>query len=175
MHRADPGAGQHGIGRFGDHRHIDGDAVAFPDAPGFQHIGEFAHFLVKLLVGDVLAVGGIVAFPDDGGLVAARRQVPVDAIGRDIQRSILEPFDGEVGRVERDILDLGERFDPVQPRRLLAPIAVGVFHRRRIGGLILRLGHEGTFFPFLRHRDQALGHFGSLLSFFWPRVRQMVL
>ena len=32
MDRTDAGAGQHGIGRFRDHRHIDGDPVAFLDA-----------------------------------------------------------------------------------------------------------------------------------------------
>jgi hypothetical protein len=32
----------------------------------------------------VFRVGRIVAFPDDGGLIAARRQMPVQAVGRDI-------------------------------------------------------------------------------------------
>ena len=48
MHRADAGAGQHGIGRFRDHRQIDGDAVALLDAVRLQHIGEAADLRVQL-------------------------------------------------------------------------------------------------------------------------------
>ena len=40
MDRADARAGEHRIGRFRDHRHVDGDAVALLDAVLLQHIGE---------------------------------------------------------------------------------------------------------------------------------------
>ncbi len=40
MDRADARAGEHRIGRFGDHRHVDGDAVALLDAVLLQHVGE---------------------------------------------------------------------------------------------------------------------------------------
>jgi len=94
MDRADAGASQHGISGLRDHRHVDGDTVAFAHPACLQHIGEFADFLMQLLIADVLAVCGVVAFPDDGGLVGAFGQMPVDAIGRDIQCTVLEPFDG---------------------------------------------------------------------------------
>ena len=80
MHRADARAGEHGVGRLRDHRHIDGDAVAFLDVAVAQHIGEAADLIVQFLVGDFLGFLGVVAFPDDGGLVAARVQMPVDAV-----------------------------------------------------------------------------------------------
>ena len=102
VHRADARARQHGVGRLGDHRQVDGDAVALLDAVGLEHVGELAHALVELAVGDLLVVGGVVAFPDDGDLVAARLQVPVDAVGGDVERAVLEPFDRDVvGRRRR--------------------------------------------------------------------------
>ena len=81
MHGADARARQHGVGGFGDHRQVDGDAVALLDAVGLEHVGELADALVQLAVGDLLVVGGVVALPDDGDLVGARLQVPVDAVG----------------------------------------------------------------------------------------------
>ena len=72
MDGADARAGQHGVGRFRNHRQIDGDAVAFLDVAVAQDIGEAADLVVQLLIGDVLGIFRIVAFPDDGGLVASR-------------------------------------------------------------------------------------------------------
>ena len=56
MDRADPRAGQHRIGRLGDHRQVDGDAVALLDAMRLQHIGEAADLVGKFGVGDVLGL-----------------------------------------------------------------------------------------------------------------------
>jgi hypothetical protein len=52
-----------------------------------------ADLLVQLAIGDECADVRIVAFPDDRGLVAARRQMPVEAVDRGVQRAVLEPFD----------------------------------------------------------------------------------
>ena len=54
MDGADAGAGQHGVGRFRNHRQIDGDAVALLDVAVAQDIGEAADLVVQLLIGDVL-------------------------------------------------------------------------------------------------------------------------
>ena len=78
--RADAGAGQHGHGRFGDHGHVDGHAVAPGDAPGLQDVGETAYLAMQFPVGDLLVHGGVVAFPDDGDVIAAGLQVPVQAV-----------------------------------------------------------------------------------------------
>ena len=72
--------GEHGVGRLGDHRHIDGDAVAFLDPVLLQHVGEPAHMVVKLAVADLLVVIGVIALPDDRRLLAALLEVAVDAI-----------------------------------------------------------------------------------------------
>ena len=107
MDRADPRAGQHRVGRFRDHRQIDGDAVALLDVPGAQDVGHLADFVVQLAVGDVLGLRGIVALPDDRGLVAALVEMPVDAVPGDVEDAVLEPFDRDVAGREGDVLDLG--------------------------------------------------------------------
>ena len=104
MNGADARAGEHGEGGLRNHRQIDGDAVAFLDAVLLEHIGEAADFLMQLGVSDVARDGGIVAFPDDRDLVRARRQMPVDAIHRDIGRAVLEPADRDIMRVEAGAL-----------------------------------------------------------------------
>ena len=45
MNSPDPRTGQHGIGRFGDHRHIQHNAVALGHAVRFQHVGQAAGLL----------------------------------------------------------------------------------------------------------------------------------
>ncbi len=101
MDRADPRAGEHGIGRLGDHRHIDRDRVALLDALRLQHIGETADMLVQFAIGDVARLGRIVAFPDDRRLVAAGREMTIEAIHRDIGDAVLEPFDRHGARARR--------------------------------------------------------------------------
>ncbi len=54
MDGADARAGQHGVGRFRNHRHVDGDAVALLDVAVAQNVGEAADLVVQLLIGDVL-------------------------------------------------------------------------------------------------------------------------
>ena len=39
VRRADAGAGEHGDRQLGDHRHVDGDAVAAPHAELLQRVG----------------------------------------------------------------------------------------------------------------------------------------
>ena len=126
MDRADARAGEHRVGRFRNHRHIDGDAVALLDAARFQHIGELADFRVQLPVGDIPVVLRVVALPDDRRLLAALGEMPVDAIVGNVQNAVLEPFDRDVARREGDVLDPGEGLDPVHPLGLFAPETVRV-------------------------------------------------
>lgn len=136
MHSTDAGAGEHCISCFRNHRQIDGDAVALFDALAVQHVGELVHLAVQFLVGDDLVLVGVVAFPDDRGLVAALFQVAVNAVGRNVERAVLEPFDRNVVIVVGSVLHLGERLDPVHPFAVLTPEAIGVFHGTLIHFLI---------------------------------------
>src|SRR3954447_13699858 len=125
MNSADPRAGQHRVGGLRNHRQIDGDAVAFLDIARAQDVGETADLIMQLTVGDVPGLRGIVTLPDAGDLIAALVEVPVDAVPGDVEDAALEPFDGDVTRLERDVLDLGERLDPADALALFAPEAVG--------------------------------------------------
>ena len=144
MHGPDARAGQHGIGGLGDHRQIDHDAVAFAHAHGFQDIGHPAGAAVQFLVGDVLRlILGVIGFPDDRGLIAARGQMPVDAIGADVQRAILEPFDVHCAGREAGVLDLRIGFDPVDPLAMLCPEPLGILDRGVIHRLVAVGGDMG--------------------------------
>ncbi len=136
MHRADAGAGQHGDGGLGDHRHVDGHPVALADAQLLQDVGQLAGLLMELTIGEGLVVLGIVALPDDRRLVAARLEVAVDAVGADVQRAVLEPADVHVVGVEGGVLDLGGRLEPVEALGLLAPEPLWVVDRLPVHGLV---------------------------------------
>ena len=112
MDRADPRAGEHRVGRLGDHRHVDRDPVALLDPASLQHIGEPAHVLVHLGIGDVLVLARAVALPEDRGLVRPRRQVTVDAVPAGIEGAVVVPADPHVAGVV-DVPHLGVGLDPV--------------------------------------------------------------
>ena len=99
---------------------------------------------MQLAIGDGVAVGRLVAFPDDGDLVLAGGQVAVDAVGRDIQNPVLEPFDAEVILVEGDVLDLGREGYPVPTLGHLGPVGFGIVARLDAGGLIGSSIHVGA-------------------------------
>ena len=147
MNGADARAGEDGVGRLGDHRQVDGDAVALPDVAVAQHIGEAADVIVELLVSDLLGVLGIVAFPDDSDLVAAGVQMPVDAVIGGIGRAVLEPFDRDMMRVEGRVLDLAEVLVPVDALCVFAPEAVGIGERALVHFFVFGFVDEGALRP----------------------------
>ena len=133
----------------------------FLDAAGLQHIGEAADFVVQLPVGDVLAVLGIVAFPDDGGLVAAllarcRSMQLAATFSAPSSNHLICRFSGS----QETVADLGEGLDPVQPRRFLAPKAVRVLHRLRHKRAHIRAVIKARFF-----HSPGTGMISSLIAF----------
>ncbi len=125
--RTHTGAREHGDGELGDHRHVEGNAVATLYPFLAEHVREATHLVVELLVG-VGACRAVVALPDERGLVAAPRvEMPVEAVGRDVERAI-----GEVGVVEvREpaFERLGGRLHPLEMLEgHLEPVAVRVLH-----------------------------------------------
>ena len=116
-----------------------------------QHVGEAADILVQLAIGDVLRfLRRVVGLPDDGGLLAALLQVAVDAVGGDVERAVLEPFDRDVGIGEGGVLDARIGLDPVEALALLAPELVGLLDALRVELLVFVLVDEGALFPLLR-------------------------
>ena len=73
------GAGEHGDAGFGDHRHVDDDAVAFGDAERFHAIGKFGDFVVQLLIGN-FSHAAVIGFGNDRHFLCLGRQVAVDAV-----------------------------------------------------------------------------------------------
>ena len=92
MHGADAGAGEHGNGGLGNHRHVDEDAVARANAAGGEGIGELADFAVELGVGEHAAVARF-TFEDDGRFIFSRAGgVAVEAAFGDVEFTANEPF-----------------------------------------------------------------------------------
>ena len=163
MHRADARAGQHRHQRLGNHRHVDRDPVTLGHAARLQDIGKAAHLAVQLAIGDVLVRRRIIAFPDDGNLLAARSEMAVQTVVGDIQSRAFEPADR--GRVK---VAIGDRVPALFPAHelvgLLGPELVGRRHRATIHIAILllvdmrRRGDSGR-----DRTDFALGHGTALL------------
>mmetsp|Transcript_27214 Transcript_27214/g.49756 ORF Transcript_27214/g.49756 Transcript_27214/m.49756 type:complete len:380 (-) Transcript_27214:71-1210(-) len=144
MDRADARAGQHGIGRLGDHRQIKHDPVAFAHAHAFEDIGHFTGLRVQFAVADVLCpVLRAVGFPDDRRLLAARLKVPVDTVGGNVQRAVGVPVDRDIPQRVVDIFDLGVGLDPIDPLALLAPERIRIGKGSRIHRVIFCRIHMG--------------------------------
>ena len=138
--RPEPRAGEHGIGRLRDHRHVDRDPVALLDAAVAHDVGHAADLVVKLTIGDRLRLGRIVAFPDDRDLVAAGVEMPVDAVIGDVGDAVLEPADRDVAGAEIGVLDPGRGLEPVDALGFLGPEGVrvpdGSLVLRQIAGIV---------------------------------------
>ncbi len=145
MDSADARAGQHGDGRFRHHRHIDSNDIAFFNAQIEQYVGKTANIAMELAISDIFALAGVVAFPDDSGLVAALVQMAVETVGREVQGAIFIPFDGDVSRRERGIFHLCVRFDPIEDFTLLAPEGIGVADGLLVVHLVLLRIHQAMF------------------------------
>ncbi|MCY1515956.1 hypothetical protein D9M68_505610 [compost metagenome] len=161
---ADAGTGQHGNHGFRDHRHVDGHHVAAVHVLAAQGVGELADLLVQFAVGDFLVLGRVVAFPDDRHLVATGLQVPVQAVGGDVEGAVGEPLDVDVVIVEGGLLHLGEGFDPVQALGLFTPESIGVDDRLLVHGFVGRFVGEGLGGHFRADRIQRSSTHGSYLG-----------
>jgi hypothetical protein len=136
------------------HRHVDDDAVALLHAERLESVGEPAHALVKIAIGDVRDLA-IVGLENDGDLVrVAVLEIPVEAVVRDVQLAVREPL---VVRRAAFVERLRERLSPCQVlAREIGPEPLEVsgglrVHRLPVGLLHVRLGHEG-----LRRLEHAL-------------------
>src|SRR5258708_12796550 len=106
-----------------DHRQVVRAAVAWLDVTGAQDVGHPADLVVQLAIGDVFRLLGIIALPDDGGLVAAAMEMAVDAVPGDIEDAVLEPFDRDIAGSKRPVLDLRQTLHPADSLSLFGPEA----------------------------------------------------
>jgi hypothetical protein len=67
----------------------------------FQDIGEATNLGVKLAVGvPARLLRWLVGLPDDGCVIATGGEVPVHAVGADVQNAVGKPANAEAGFVE---------------------------------------------------------------------------
>src|SRR4029453_4501785 len=82
----------------------------------------------------------------------------IEAIVGDIGGAVLEPFDRDVVRIERRVLDLGVGSEPVNALALLAPEAVWVLDRLRVHCLIFGVVDERSLLPVRRNLIDLISH-----------------
>ena len=143
MRGADARAGLHRDHAFDAHRHVDDDTVALLDAACLQRVGQAAGAREQFAIVDA-AYGAVIGLEDDGRLLAhAALDVAVQAVVRDVQRTVLEPLEERrIAVVEA----LGEGRLPAdelarQARPVGAVVGLGFGHQLVVGG---HSGDEGT-------------------------------
>ena len=152
---ADSRACQHGHGCLRNHRHVDGDPVAFSGAGRLEPVGEPADLPVQFPVGDGLVLIRLIALPQDGDLVPARFEMAVDAVVAGVQGAVVKPTNMQIGRIVGDIPDVRIGSDPIDPSAVFQPEPFRVLDRVAIvfkisGPVDPRRFHQGV-----RGREKA--------------------
>ena len=75
MDRTDSRAGQHRIGGFRHHGHVNANAIAGAHPSIMHNIGETTDLVFEHLIANVLAFARIIPFPQYGGLLSTGGQV----------------------------------------------------------------------------------------------------
>ena len=151
MDRADPGAGQHGDGGLGDHGHVNGHAIAFLDAEGFQDVGAFADVGVKFAVSDLFDFIFGVALPDDGEFIPQGRfDMAIKAIDGEVQLAVFEErvLDFAGGGVPSEFAGDGGLFEPFKGVGLFQPEGVGAVYGLFVQRVKLVGVDQGVLFDF---------------------------
>ena len=154
---ADARAREHRDCCLGNHRQVDRDAIAFLHAQAAQRVAEPADPVIQLAISDARRFIRVVAFVDERRLVAALRQVTIEAVVGNVQLAVVEPADAEVTRIETDILDLRVRLHPVEPSSHAAPERLRVIHRLGVRLLVILLAKSGL-------RGERCRHFVEWLA-----------
>ena len=181
MRGADARARQHRNRKLDDHRHVDGDAIAFFHAQLAQPVREAADLIEQLSVGDGPAVAGLalVIERDLGGF--AGPHVPVERIDRCVEFAVAEPARERLVPLEdllrrRHPLELvGPRFPPGQIVALGllvdAGLGVGPSSELRRRGEPPGLRHEGFDGVVSRALHIPRFSFGGSAASGWTAVR----
>ena len=159
MNRADARAAEHGHSGFGNHRHVNGDAIALLDAERFQYISKFANVGVKLRVGDALHVFFRFALPNNRGLVAARFEMPIEAVDGDVELAVLKKGVFNFSRVGVPSVFAGDGrlYEPVERVCLFEPEFFRLADGARRQRVILRGVDERAVDGFGGWRKRASG------------------
>ena len=119
MHRPQPRAGEHRDERFGHHRHVDDDAVAFGDARRFEGPRQSRDFPLHLGIGEARDRAGDGAVVDHGkALPVAGGDMAVDRVPARIELAARKPARDRLGVC---VEHAGRRADPIDALGDLAP------------------------------------------------------
>ncbi len=135
MDRADAGAGEHGVGQLGDHRHVDADPVAPAHAVVAEDVGDPADLVFELAVGDVLVLSRLVLDPDDGVLIAPLLEVAVDAVVAGVEAAAEVP--PEIHVVVIVVVDRVPGVEPGDALGLPGPEGLGIVEGQTVEPLVL--------------------------------------
>ena len=113
---------------------------------------------MQFMIGDMLALSGVIAFPDNSGLAATAFKMAVNAICRYVQRAIFEPLNRHVGMFVRDVFNRFKWFYPINPFPMFGPKADWIFNRLGIKRLVAGLVDMRVFSEFSRGCVGCLGH-----------------
>ena len=127
-------AGEHRDDGLGDHRHVDGHAIAGDQADLDEVVRGLAHLGEQLAVGEVAGVARLADPVDRHPVAVALEDMTVDAVVCDVEFASDKPF-GE--RCAGPVEDIGEVGVPVQSAGLLGPerepVGLGCFGQFRSG------------------------------------------
>src|SRR5262249_25671269 len=107
---------------------------------------------------DLAIMFRIIAFPDDGDLIAAVREMAINAVVRHVGDAVLEPFDRHVAQIKRGVLDLGERLEPIDALGFRSPEARRILDRTLVHGGISGAIDVGALAPFGGNFVDLLAH-----------------
>ena len=131
MNRPDAGAGQHGKGGLGNHRHVDQHAVAFSHAQRLQAGSHALHFGVQVSKGVGFFKAGFAGNGNQGRLISALFQVTVNRVVAQVGQPALEPARKRWVIV---VADTVKRLVPLNQPCLLSPECIGL-----VNGLAVKL------------------------------------
>ena len=123
-----------------------------------QRVGQQAHLLVEFPVADVSTVCRVIPFPQQGRLLGARGQMPVDAIDADVEFGAFEP--ACLGLAEITVVQSFPGLDPVNERiGLLRPESFRRVDRILVKALIAFFVEQAAGSKFIGNREEAFfGH-----------------
>ena len=90
-------------------------------------------------------IGGVIAFKDNSGFVAAGLKMAIQAVRRSVELAIFKPFYRKFVVVVGGIFYFGVRLDPVNPLAMLAPECFRILNRLAVHFFVLLLVYQCPF------------------------------
>ena len=134
---ADTRAGEQRDGQFRRHAHVNGDAIAFPDAERLKGVGEALDLGVQLGVGEAANLARL-TLPDERGLLSpfaasSRIDVAVQTVVAEVEFAADEPL----GPGQIPLENFVPGLEPVELLRYSSPELFGIVDGLLVEGFVL--------------------------------------